>query len=76
VPRGGNKFADITMKMATTDGALDLRDLADCVESRFDKRALKNRLPSLDVFDAWASAPTVRAERPSGCSPVSRPASR
>jgi uncharacterized protein YPO0396 len=55
VPRGGSKFADITMKMATADGTLDLRDLADCVESRFDKRALKNRFPSLDVFDTYAA---------------------
>jgi uncharacterized protein YPO0396 len=55
VPRGANKFADITMKMATIDGYLDLRELADTVESRFDKRALKNRFPAIDVFDTYAA---------------------
>lgn len=55
VPRGAHKFADVTMKMATTDGYLDLRDLATCAESRFDKRALKARFDSLDVFDSYAA---------------------
>ncbi|TFC81584.1 hypothetical protein E3T23_06275 [Cryobacterium cheniae] len=55
VPRGGTRFADITMKMATIDGYLDLRDLAEVTESRFDKRALKSRFPELDVFDTYAA---------------------
>jgi uncharacterized protein YPO0396 len=55
VPRGATKFADITMKMATQDGFLDLHDLADVTESRFDKRALKTRFPELDVFDSYAA---------------------
>jgi len=55
VPRGAHKFADITMKMATTDGWLDLRDLAEVTESRFDKRALKTRFPELDIFDTYAA---------------------
>ncbi|TFC25098.1 hypothetical protein E3O25_13915 [Cryobacterium sp. TMT1-3] len=55
VPRGTHKFADVTMKMATTDGSLDLRDLASCAESRFDKRALKSRFDGLDVFDTYAA---------------------
>jgi uncharacterized protein YPO0396 len=55
VPRGANKFADIAMKMATKDGYLDLRDLAELAESRFDKRALKTRFPDLDVFDTYAA---------------------
>ena len=55
VPRGGSKFADITMKMATRDGYLDLRDLAEATESRFDKRALKASFPDLDVFDTYAA---------------------
>ncbi|TFB60592.1 SbcC/MukB-like Walker B domain-containing protein [Cryobacterium sp. Sr3] len=55
VPRGATRFADITMKMATIDGYLDLRDLADVTESRFDKRALKSRFPELDVFDTYAA---------------------
>ncbi|MCU1447676.1 ATP-binding protein [Cryobacterium sp.] len=55
VPRGATKFADVTMKMATRDGRLDLRDLADVTEARFDKRALKNRFSDLDVFDTYAA---------------------
>ncbi|TFD39408.1 hypothetical protein E3T37_08130 [Cryobacterium sp. TMT2-10] len=55
VPRGASRFADITMKMATTDGYLDLRDLAGVTESRFDKRALKTRFPEMDVFDTYAA---------------------
>ncbi|TFC86717.1 ATP-binding protein [Cryobacterium sp. TMT4-31] len=55
VPRGATKFADVTMKMATRDGRLDLRDLADVTEARFDKRALKNRFADLDVFDTYAA---------------------
>ncbi|TFC59754.1 hypothetical protein E3O62_08580 [Cryobacterium sp. TMT2-15-1] len=55
VPRGSTRFGDITMKMATIDGYLDLRDLAEVTESRFDKRALKSRFPELDVFDTYAA---------------------
>ncbi|TFC70044.1 hypothetical protein E3O45_16555 [Cryobacterium sp. TMS1-20-1] len=55
VPRGAHKFADVTMKMATTDGCLDLRDLAAIAENRFDKRALKAHFDGLDVFDTYAA---------------------
>ncbi|MCU1425972.1 MAG: hypothetical protein JWM51_2263, partial [Microbacteriaceae bacterium] len=55
VSRGANKFGDISMKMATRDGALDLRDLSEAVESRFDKRALKALFTELDVFDTYAA---------------------
>ena len=55
VPRGTVRFADVTMKMATRDGRLDLRDLADVTEARFDKRALKARFSDLDVFDTYAA---------------------
>ncbi len=55
VPRAANRFADISMRLATTDGSLDLRDLAEVTESRFDKRALKTRFPELDVFDTYAA---------------------
>lgn len=53
VPRGATKFADITMKMATKDGPFDLRELAESAETRFDKRAMKNRFPGLEVFDTY-----------------------
>jgi len=55
VPRGASTFADLSMKMATIDGRLDLRDLAEVTDSRLDKRALKNRFPELDIFDTYAA---------------------
>ncbi|MEO5876310.1 MAG: SbcC/MukB-like Walker B domain-containing protein [Streptosporangiaceae bacterium] len=55
VPRGATKFADVTMKMATKDGYLDLRELAPLAESKFDKRALKVRFPDLVPFDSYTS---------------------
>jgi uncharacterized protein YPO0396 len=55
VPRGATRFAEVTMKMAAQDGRLDLRDLADVTEARFDKRALRIRFPDLDVFDTYAA---------------------
>ncbi|TDW28682.1 ATP-binding protein [Cryobacterium psychrophilum] len=55
LPRAATRFADISMKMATVDGHLDLRDLAEIAESRFDKRALKTRFPEMDVFDTYAA---------------------
>jgi len=54
VPRGASRFADVTMKMAAKDGYLDLRDLAETTDSRFDRRALKSRFPDLEVHDTYA----------------------
>jgi len=55
LPRASTRFADVSMKMATVDGYLDLRDLAEITESRFDKRALKTRFPDMDIFDTYAA---------------------
>jgi uncharacterized protein YPO0396 len=54
-PRAATAFKDISMRMATTDGFLDLNDLAPIAESRFDKRTLKTRFPQLQVFDTYMS---------------------
>lgn len=55
VPRSAARFADITMKMATKDGQLDLRELAPLAKTKFDKRALKTRFPDLNVHDNYTS---------------------
>ncbi len=53
VPRGATKSADITMKMATIDGRLDLRDLEPLAASRFDKRTLTARWPDMAVHHTY-----------------------
>jgi uncharacterized protein YPO0396 len=53
VPRGATAFKDITMKMATHDGALDLRELEPLAAQRFDKRAMVARWPSMFVANTY-----------------------
>ena len=54
VPRGAVAFKDITMKMATLDGRLDLRELEPLAAAKFDKRALTTRWPSMFVPNTYA----------------------
>lgn len=53
VARGVMRPGDVIMKLVTTDGYLDLRDLASVAESRFDKRALKARFPGIVPHDSY-----------------------
>ncbi len=53
VPRGATRFADITMKMATIDGYLDLAHMEPIAVTKFDKRALKNQFPTITVHDTY-----------------------
>jgi uncharacterized protein YPO0396 len=53
VARAVTRATDIIMKLATTDGYLDLRDLAPLAASRFDQRALKARFPALVCHDKY-----------------------
>lgn len=53
VPRGATAFKDVTMKMATHDGVLDLRELESLAAQRFDKRALISRWPSMFVANTY-----------------------
>lgn len=55
VPRSAAKFAEVTMKMATKDGQLGLRELAPLAKTKFDKRALKTRFPDLAVHDNYTA---------------------
>jgi uncharacterized protein YPO0396 len=54
VPRGAVAFKDITMKMATLDGRLDLRELEPLAAAKFDKRALTTRWPPMFVAGTYA----------------------
>jgi uncharacterized protein YPO0396 len=53
VPRGATAFKDLTMKMATYDGALDLRELEPLAAQRFDKRAMQGRWPAMFVANTY-----------------------
>jgi uncharacterized protein YPO0396 len=53
VPRGAVAFKDITMKMATLDGRLDLRELEPLAAAKFDKRAMTTRWPSMFVASTY-----------------------
>jgi uncharacterized protein YPO0396 len=53
VPRGAVAFKDITMKTATLDGLLDLRELEPLAAAKFDKRALTSRWPSVFVANTY-----------------------
>lgn len=53
VPRAATKFADMTMKLATFDGYLDLANVEDLVAARFDKRAFQSRFPGGQMHDSY-----------------------
>lgn len=59
LPRGATQNADVTMKMATFAGVLNLADLQDAVASRFDKRDLEKRFPGIDVASSYAQFATT-----------------
>jgi hypothetical protein len=52
--RAAVAFKDITMKMATLDGRLDLRELEPLAAlAKFDKRAMTTRWPSMFVASTY-----------------------
>jgi uncharacterized protein YPO0396 len=55
VPQGAIRTSDLTIKMATLEGNLDLRDLEPLAASRFDKRTMTARWPELKVHDSYAT---------------------
>lgn len=54
VPRGATRSIEITMKMATIDGRLDLRELETLRGSHFDKRALTTRWAEMSVHNTYS----------------------
>ncbi|SDT16475.1 ATP-binding protein [Microterricola viridarii] len=55
VPRATNSYSEVSMRMATFDGALHLGELEDVVPAKFEKRALKARFAGIEVFDTYAA---------------------
>lgn len=55
VPRATTSYSDLSMKMASYDGALNLSELEDVVAAKFEKRALKARFAGIEVFDTYAA---------------------
>ncbi|AMB59197.1 ATP-binding protein [Microterricola viridarii] len=54
-PRATNSYSEVSMRMATFDGALHLGELEDVVAAKFEKRALKARFSGIEVFDTYAA---------------------
>lgn len=54
LPRGASIFAEVTMKMATLDGAYRLDRLDEVARSRFDKRDMKVAIHGIDVHNSYA----------------------
>lgn len=55
VPRGAARSSDITMRLATTDGRLNLRDLEPAARAHFDKRTLTSRWPDMTVHEKYGA---------------------
>lgn len=47
------KDSDLTRKMCTIDGTIDLRDMEPFVPGKFDKRQVEGRFPNLKMHDTY-----------------------
>jgi uncharacterized protein YPO0396 len=55
VPRSAARDSDLTRKMCTIDGTIDLRELEQFAESKFDKRAVTARFPNLKMHESYGA---------------------
>jgi uncharacterized protein YPO0396 len=55
VPRSAARDSDLTRKMCTIDGAIDLRELEQFAEGKFDKRAVTARFPNLKMHESYGA---------------------
>jgi uncharacterized protein YPO0396 len=53
VPRSASKDSDITKKLCTTAGVVDLKEFEPLADGRFDKRSIRSRFPVMDVHDTY-----------------------
>ncbi|MFE2750605.1 ATP-binding protein [Actinosynnema sp. NPDC059335] len=53
VPRAATKDSDLTRKLCTVDGTVDLRDVEPFAEGKFDKRAVEGRFPNLKMYKSY-----------------------
>jgi len=59
VPRSATKDSDITKKLCTIAGIVDLKEFEPLADGKFDKRSIRSRFPAMDVhetYDAFAVA--------------------
>jgi uncharacterized protein YPO0396 len=55
VPRAATRDSDITRKMCTADGSVDLRDAEPFAKDKFDKRAVEARFGTLKMYDSYGA---------------------
>ncbi len=53
VPRSATKDSDITKKLCTVAGVIDLKEFEALAEGRFDKRSIRSRFPAMNVHDSY-----------------------
>lgn len=54
LPRGALRADDVVMKMCVGEGFVDLKEFEAMAADRFERRAIRNRFPAMDVFDSYA----------------------
>ena len=55
VPRSAVRDGELTRKMCTIDGGIDLRDLEPFVAEKFDKRAVEGRFTGLKMHESYGA---------------------
>ncbi|MGH3758611.1 ATP-binding protein [Actinophytocola sp.] len=55
VPRAAVRDSELTRKMCTVEGTIDLRDVDPFAEGKFDKRAVEGRFPNLKMFESYGA---------------------
>lgn len=55
VPRSAARDSDITKKLCTIAGVIDLKEFEPLAGDKFDKRAIRSRFPSMVVHDTYES---------------------
>jgi uncharacterized protein YPO0396 len=55
VPRSATKDSDVTKKLCTIAGIVDLKEFEPLAVDKFDKRAIRSRFPSMATHDTYES---------------------
>jgi uncharacterized protein YPO0396 len=55
VARAATKDSDLTRKMCTVEGTLDLHDVEPFVNGKFDKRAVEGRFANLKMYESYGA---------------------
>jgi uncharacterized protein YPO0396 len=62
IPRSATKDSDLTKKLCTISGTVDLRDFEQLAVGKFDKRSIRSLFPTMNVYDTY-DAFAVRVHR-------------